>query len=254
VSVDFTTPFVAAFALWRRDRAILFPLAGLLFFVPQLAVLLLVPNMPQPVQGETSEEAARAWAEAFSTWAAAHGGWYIAAQFATLFATLTIATLYVDPARPATGAALGRALGILPRYVLAMILVTLPIGGLLLMGLPFRALLFVVLAPVFYILARVMLMPAILVAERPVGAIGAIGRSWRLTAGNGWVITCIYATVMLAGMFVGSLFLAVAQLAGQNPVVVASMSLFGAGVASLSALAQALIGVVLYGRLASKGT
>ena len=254
MSVDFATPFVAALALWRRDRAILFPLAGLLLFVPQLAVLLLVPDMPQPVQGETTEEAARAWGEAFSTWASAHGGWYIAAQLTALFGTLAVATLYVDPSRPPAGQGMSRALALLPRYVLAMILVTLPIGGLLLIGLPFRPVLFLMMAPIFYLLARAILVPTVLVAERPVGAIAAIGRSWRLTAGNGWVITCIYAATVLAGLFIGSVFLSVAQMAGPNPAVIAIMSLFGAGVAAVSGLAQALIGVVLYGRLASKGT
>ncbi len=254
MKLDFATPFVAAFALWRRDRALLLPIAGLLIFVPQYALLLLVPEMPRIADGDRSEAAMLAWSQALATWVRAHGLWYVAAPLMTMFATLTIATLYLDRARPEAGRALGSALALLPRYLLATILVSLPIGGLTLAALPAPVLAYVLALPVLYIFARSMLVAPVIVGERPVGAIGAIQRSWALTRGHGLILTGIYAATALAGPLAGSLFLAIGELAQTNPVLVA----ITAGVASLfaagGALALALIQVVVYGRLASKGT
>jgi hypothetical protein len=253
--IDIATPFAAALALWRRDRALLLPLAGLFLFVPQLAILLLVPASPEPVSGgETSPEAIRAWTEAFAAWASAHGGWYIAGQLSALFGALAVSMLYVARGRPAMGPALGLTFGLLPRYVLATILVTLPTGGLLLFALAAPLLLYLLVGPIFYLFARMMLIAPVLVAERPVGAIAAIGRSWRLTRGSGSVLTCIYAVIAVAGMVAGSVFLALAAMAGDNPLAITVMNAVAAAAAAVAGLAHALVAVVVYARLASKGT
>ena len=253
MKIDIATTFVAAFALWRRDRALLVPLAGLFLFVPQLCVLLLVPEMPQPVPGDSTEEAARAWGEAFAAWASANGGWYLLAQLVALFGTLAIVTLYTDRNRPDVGAAMRSALTLLPRFVLAMILLTLPVGALLLASLPFRTFVYFVIVPIFYLLARALLLPPVLVAERPVGAMAAIARSWRLTRGNGGVLTAIYAALALSGPIVGSVFLGLLRVGGPNPVLVAIVSAAAAAAAAAAGLAQALVVAVVYARVASKG-
>lgn len=254
MKLDFATPFVAAYTLWRRDRALLLPIAGLLIFVPQYALLLLVPDMPRLAEGDSSQAAMVAWSQAFALWARANGGWYVAAPLITLFGTLTVATLYVDRGRPAAGAALGSALGLVPRYVLAQILVSLPVGGLLLAALPAPVLAYVLALPIFYIFARTMLVAPVIVRERPIGAVAAIGRSWRLTQGQGLVLTGVYAATALIGPLAGSLFLAAGEAASTNPILVAITAAAASIAAAAGALTLALVQVVLYGRLASKGT
>lgn len=253
MKIDFATPFVAAWTLWRRDRALLFPIAGVLLFLPQLALVLLVPPMPRPEGGDTSPAAIEAWSQAFATWAQANGGWYVLAPVATLMATLTIATLYVDRARPTAGQGLARAATLLLRYILATILVTLPMGGLLLAALPAPVLGYVLALPIFYIFARTLLVAPVLVAERPIGAVAAIGRSWRLTAGQGLVLTGIYATVAVAGPIVGSMVLAIGALSPGNPAIGAIAGVGASLATAVAGVTIALIQVVVYGRLASKG-
>jgi hypothetical protein len=168
--------------------------------------------------------------------------------------TLAASALYVARERPTLASAMTRGLRLLPRYVLAMILVSLPIGAVLMIALAAPVLLYVLMLPVMWVFARTMLVAPVLIAEAPVGAVGAIMRSWRLTAGNGIVLTLIYAAASLAGPLVGSLFLRLEELGGPNPVVVALTSAAAALAAVASSLALVLAQVALYGRFASKGT
>lgn len=253
MKIDFATPFVAAWTLWRRDRALLLPIAGLLMFVPQLALVLLVPPMPRPPAGDTSPAAIDSWTQGFTAWAQANGGWYVLAPLATLMATLTLVALYTDRARPTAGQALARAAGLLLRYVLATILVTLPMGALLLAALPAPVLGYVLALPIFYIFGRTLLIAPVLVAERPIGAIAAVGRSWRLTAGQGLVLTGIYASVAVAGPLVGSVLLAVGEALPANPVITTIAGAAASAVAAAAGLTIALVQAVIYARLASKG-
>lgn len=253
MKIDFATPYVAAFALWSRDRAVLMPVAGLFLFVPTFARLLLVPEMPAPVTGEATPEAMIEWTRAFTAWASAYGAWYIVPPLLALFATLVATALYVANGRPTLGSALAKALGLLPRFVLATILVSLPVGGLLLMALPFPILVYFLILPVFYVFARTMLIAPVLVAEGPVGAVGAIARSWRLTAGNGIPLTFVYSAAALAGPLAGSALLGLEKVGGPNPVLIAFTSAAAALCATAAALALVLAQVAIYGRLASKG-
>jgi hypothetical protein len=108
--------------------------------------------------------------------------------------------------------------------------------------------------PIFYLLARALLVAPVLVSERPVGAIAAVLRSWRLTRGNGAALTAIYAALALSGPIVGSVLLTLERIGGPNPVLVAIVSAAAAAAAAVAGLAQALVVAVIYARLASKGT
>lgn len=258
MTVEFSGPFVAALASWRRDRVVLLPLAGLTMFVPQLAVLLLVPEMPKPVAGEATEEATRAWMEAVTTWAGAHGLWYLLAPAIGLLGALAVIALYLDPGRPTLARALARAALLFPRYLLAALLVAFPLGALLVPALASPPLLIVLLAPIFYVFGRTMLVGPAIVAEAPLGAVAAVARSWALTRGRGWVLACVYAAIMLGAQMLGGVFLSVGSaMAGGgtiNPVLVAIVDGFAALSASAAALTLALVEVALYRRVASSGT
>ena len=129
-----------------------------------------------------------------------------------------LVVLYLSPRRATVGRALVEALTLLPRLVLASILVWLPVGliGLLLMRVPF------LLVPVLaLVMARMLLIAPALIAARPIGAIAAIGRSFRLTRGNMLALASIVLAVLIAQALIQVLFLAVDQWLvrnGPNPV------------------------------------
>lgn len=250
----FSDGFVAALATWRRDQNILAPLAGLTMFLPQLAVLLLIPAMPRPVDGDGGEEALRAWTEAVAGWATDYGLWYLLAPALGLFGALAIMTLYLDPARPTLGKAMARAGVLFLRYLLATVLVAMPMGALLLPALASPLLLFILLAPIFYLFGRTMLTGPALVAEAPLGALAAIARSWALTKGQGWMLACVYAVILIAAQMLAGVFVSLGTFGGGNPVIVAIVDTFAALIAAGAALTLALVEVALYRRLARNGT
>lgn len=249
MKLSFAAIFADARAAWQRDGAVLLPLVGLGLFLPQYAVQLLLPGLPAAPEGR-DEAAMRGWMEAVQGWAGSYGGWYLLAPLIALFASLTIFALYLRRDRPTLGGALRRALGLFPRYLLASILVSLPMGALLSMTLAVPMLLIVAAAPIFYIYGRTMLMGPVIVAEAPVGAVAAIARSWALTKGNGMVLATAYAAIFLVPGLIGSIALAIGGAGGGNPVIVA----IGAGIACLTtagaAALLALVQVSLYRRLA----
>lgn len=256
--MSFTRPFTQALAAFRRDHAVLLPLAGLTMFLPQYALLLLVPDMPRMPEAGADPAAITAFADAVSGWAARYGIWYVSAPALSLLGALSIVVLYLSAERPALGPAVRRAGGLYLRYLLASILVSLPVGGALLMAMASPVLLAVLLAPIFYIFGRTMLVAPAIVAEAPLSAVGAITRSWQLTRGHGWTLAAIYGVVAIGAQAIGGILARVAAMAGQggaaNPVAQALVGAIAAGVAAAAALALALLEVSIYRSLARRGT
>lgn len=246
-----------ALALFRSDRALLLPLGAATLFLPQFALLLLVPDFPALPQGPTTQRALEAWSQRAVIWAEHYGLWYALAPMVALFGALAIVALYLKHGRPTLAEALKRALWLFPRYLGASMLMAAPVGVAMLPALAAPMLLLVVLAPIFYLFGRMMLLAPVIVAEEPIGAVGAIGRSWALTAGNGWTLAALYAVVALVAQLTGSVFLAlgaVARGAGEaNPVIAALAAALAAAPPAAAALALALVEVGLYRALARKG-
>ena len=117
-------------ALWTRDRDLLLRIAPPFLFLPLYAVLLLLPPLPElPLtsgMGPAESEAAIAtWTMGMQSWLARFGIVYFGAYLAGLYGALAIVAHFL--ARAATpGAAMRRALLLLPRYFGATILVSLP--------------------------------------------------------------------------------------------------------------------------------
>lgn len=258
MKIDFASPFADALTAWRRDGGTLLPIAGATMFLPQLAVLLLVPAIPAlPPQG-SDESVIAAWSQLAMAWAGHYGIWYVLAPALALLGALAVAGLYLDTRRPTVGEAMRRAALLFPRYVLASLLVALPAGTLLMPAMAAPMLLFGVLAPLFYIFARTMLIAPILVAQAPIGAVDSIARSWRMTAGNGWRLASIYAAIMLGAQMIGGVLLRIGAAAGtgrmENPVVTGLIDVMAAGVSAMAALLIILVEIAIYRRLARKGT
>lgn len=252
------TPDIAAvlrngWALWRRDRAVLAPLTGLLLFVPQWAVLLLVPEAPRIPQGADRAAALMAWGDALGAWFAAHGAVQLGAMLLAQFATLAVAALYLSRPAVDAGGALMRALRLLFRFLLAGILVALPLGVIVWVAMVLPGGLLFAMAPVFYILGRTCLIAPVIVAEPGTGAPAAVARSWALTRGRGLPVAILVGGVTAAGQLAASIVLAIdhaLKLGGAaNPVMLAIVDAGAAAASWAAALSLALVEVILYRRL-----
>ena len=229
-----------AFALFRRDRAVLTPIAGLFWFLPAYAVALLTPAPPEPPAGA---EGAAAW-EGLSRWLAAQAPWYALAWAVGLWGAATVYALYLRPERPELRGALATAAGLWPRLLLASGLVAIMAAGGLLLW----------VVPGLYLLGRLMPVGPALAAERPLSALGAIGRAWALTRGSGLSLGAVAAATLGFG-WIGSqpLLLLDGWLRAQgggNPVAVAIVDAGAAAISMAAALASALFAVAAYRRLA----
>lgn len=253
MTADLSGVASAARGLWRRDRHLLAPLTGLFLFLPQFAVLLLVPPLPtvDPATG------AEGWGKVLEPWVAAYGGWYIAATLLAQFGAFAVVSLYMPPV-PTVGRAMARAGLLFPRALLAGLLVTFPCGVAVLLSLSVPLLPALVVPGIVYVLARTTLAGAVILAERPIGAAQALTRSWRLTAGRGLPVALLVGAILVGGQVLGAIVVGLergvraSNLA--NPVLLAMVDATAAGVTWAAATALALVQVVLYRRLARQGT
>ena len=237
-----------AWALFRRDRELLLALAGPFWFLPSFALVMLVPPPPAlPAGVSAGSRDATVWAEALAQWLAAQGGWYLLGAAAGAWGTTTVYALYLDRSRPDVRDALMVGVALWPRYML-MSAVT---GVAALAGL----LLWVV--PGVYVLARVFAAGPALVAERPVGAMAAIGRGFGLSRGAALPLMGLVAATLAVGWFAPQPLIALdewlrARAGGANPVALATVDALAAAIAAAAALATALFAVCAYRRLAAR--
>lgn len=239
-----------AWALFRRDADLLVRIASAFLFVPQLALLMIVPPMPEialtPEMGEAEQ---RALAQVLAGWIAANGGWYLIATVLVHFGSLVLLSLYLRGDRPDVKAAMQGAVRQFPRFLLAMIITGLPLG----IGLYWA----VLLVPALYLLGRLMLTGPILADRRGGGRRGvraAIGRSWRLTNGNGLVLAGLVSLTVIGGVLLGAPFMLMDKALradAPNPIVIALADIGGAAAVAAMLLAAILIQVATYRRLAA---
>ncbi len=245
--VDFARLLRDAWALFVRDRDLLIRVAGVFFFLPAYALVLLVPPTPAPDRAITDRQAqAEAWIAALQNWLGDYG---IGCSIAYLCGYLGLAlvfALYLDSDRPAVGGAMRRAATIFPRFLLAMLVVSIPTG----------AGMYLLLIPGLYLMSRFFLVGPIIIANRSAGALAAIAQSWRVTRRAQLALLGVVAFVYLSGMLLGQPFLLLGQwLAGggtANPVAVAVASAAAAAVAMAAQLASALLAVAAYRRLVAR--
>lgn len=249
MKLDFATILTDAWTLFRRDRDLLLRIAAPFLFLPAFALALVVPDPPMPdAAAGTSEAQTLAWADQVTAWAGANGGWYGLAYAISFFGYALFYALYLERSEggqgPDVGTAMRRAAAVFPRYLAAMVLVSLPAGaGLLLYAIPG-----------LYILGRTMLTGPALFAEAPIGAFAAIRRSLALTRGSGLPLMGLAAFSYISGWIISEPFMMVdrwMRTTGQeNPVVLALVDAGAAAAAMAAGLAMALIAVAAYRRLA----
>jgi hypothetical protein len=234
-----------AWGLFRRDHDLLIRLAAPFLFWPALALGLLVPLPPtRDGAGGVSDTA---WIDSVSAWASQYGGWYFAAYAFGMIGTAAALALQLGEGQPSIAQALGRALKMMPRFLLAMLLVALPVGA--------GTLLLVV--PGLYIAGRLALVGPVLFAERRMAALAAMARSVTLTRGAGLSMAALASCTYLGGIVAGQPFLALVEVVkgdggAGNPVAIALLQAGAAAVAMAAGLAQTLISVAAYRRLVNR--
>jgi hypothetical protein len=259
MTLDLVAVVREAAARWRQDRALLLPIAGLLLFVPQWAVLLFVPEAPQVVADPSDPAAMMAWAEAVQRWMQVNGPLYLGAFVFAQWGQLALVALYVGAGkgageRPTVGGALARSGRLLIRYVLAELLVSMPLGAGVLAGSAAPPILLVVVPAVIYVLGRTVLVGPALLVHQPLGAVRAVATSWRWTRGNSSPLALlagalvIGAPVLVGLVRTGGDAMQAAHLA--NPVVLAALNALAAAIAAGAMLALSMCVGVLYRRLA----
>jgi len=247
-----STIYADAWASWRRDWNLLTAVAGVFLFLPQLALLLLVPawpDAPELASANPDDPLFRAWVDAVGGWVAAYGIWYVVVLAITVFGQFALVAAYLATPRATLGKTLVTALRLLPRLLLAWAIFSLPLALLspLLLRLPF-----LVLPIVALIGARMSLVGPAILAARPIGAVAAIGRSLTLTRGQTLLLASVMLSILLAQFLVALPFLALDQWMTKyapNPVARVMVDTVTAGASALAAIATALVQVAAWRRL-----
>lgn len=229
----------AAWALFRRDARVLLAASAPFLFFPAFAVHLLADPPPMPFAA-TPE-----WFDRAAAWGEENLWWYLLASLAGTYGIGVLALLLADPDRPTVRAALGRALRLLPRFVLAAVLVAIPAA----------AGLYLFVLPGLYVQARLAPVP-LLVAQAQVSAIRAVGLSWRLTAPLAWPLLGAVILIFLAQWLAAMLLLPaeawLRQPSHANPFVLALVSAAITAMLAAYRVALLLLGAVACRR--SSGT
>ena len=254
MTLDLAAVAREAAARWRQDRSILWPLAGLLLFVPQWATLMLVPD-PPAMPGSTDPATVQAWAAAVQRWAGSYGSLCLAAFVIAQLGQLAIVALYVDAGeRPTVGTALSRAARLLLRFLLGGIVVATPSLAMGLVAASAPALLVLVVPVVVYVLGRTMLLGSALLGRPGNGAVRAVALSWGWTRGHGLPLALLVGGLLIAMsvsiQMVQASIAALRHAGIANPVVLAALNAGAAVIAAAAMLALAMMQAVLYRRLA----
>ncbi|GAA0321269.1 hypothetical protein GCM10009087_34410 [Sphingomonas oligophenolica] len=253
MNLDVAGVLADAWRMWKRDRDLLLAVAGFFLFLPQFAVLVLLPDPPVPAAGVSNEEAIRVWAPLMAQWLSDYGLALVGSILWAAFGALLIFVLYLRSGRPDLKNALQAASRLLLRYLLVSVLASLPIA---LIAVP--AVGFLLIIPGIYAIGRMMLAGAAMVAEQPLGAVASVKRSIELSRGHGLAFAGIAIALLLGSRLLPEPFVALGRVLDgaptANPVSAALLDAMAAATASLATLATILIQIALYRRLvASKG-
>lgn len=218
VKIDFGRVFAQAGALWRADRALLLPVAGMFLWLPAFAVRLFLPIPDSRGMDDL------AFFNALMAFWSANAHWLLIQIGLQLIGSGAILVLLLAPDRPAVADALQRAVRLLPRLALAHAasVAMVMAGGLL-----------VVVIGGLYALGRTQLVLPVVVAEHDGGIRAALARS----RGNGWRLLQLYLVLMLPSLLLGSVF----DSAADGASALAAPVLTGLATAVLTAGAVGLL-------------
>ena len=209
-SFDMTRAWEEATALLRANRQTVLVVAGVFFFLPYLAISLLIPDLGAAMGGSPAaadpEQAAEAAMAAFAQ------NWWAILLVAILQAigSLALLAMFGRAGRPMLGDALRDGLAGLLTYIAANLLVAIALVAALALLLTLAgatgssALAAVALGLAFatavYVSIKISLMSPAIAVEGMRNPIEVVRRSWRLTKGNSARLLVFY--VLLIAVYI----------------------------------------------------
>jgi hypothetical protein len=236
------------------DWEALSAIAGLFLFLPLLAIHLLIapdkmtpPALPKGAGqlGLIDDATATKFLADIGQWVGTVGISALAVNVIACFAELAIAYFYVGGAERDVRGSLIAALWRLPIYLVATFLTAFPVAiGYLLL-----------ILPAFYVLGRVALIAPAIAAERGVGPIDALTRSFALTRGHTLTMMSLMILVVVAGFSIQQPLLTLdgwILTNAPNPIARALLDAVIALGGTMSALAMVLVQIAAYRRLRTR--
>lgn len=246
-----------AVRLISANRQVIAIVAGVFFFLPYLAFMLLFMNQMSALEAaQAANPDPRAAGAAMmnfysSVWWVIAGMWVIQG-----IGMLGLLTLLTDRSRPTVGSALGVGVKLILTYVGAQLLLSALLGLLMLIPIAVGAagsvatgvlVGLIALVALCYLFTKFVLAPAVIAIEREMNPIAALGRSWRLTKGNSVRIFLFLFLLIIAVVIVGGVISMVAGLlfaiGGPETALI--------GQAAVSGLVNAIFYVIFLGVLAA---
>ncbi|TCJ41460.1 glycerophosphoryl diester phosphodiesterase membrane domain-containing protein [Parafrankia sp. BMG5.11] len=254
---DMSAAWNEALRLISANRQVITIVAGVFFFLPYLAFMLLFMNQMNALEAaQSSNPDPDAMGAAMMTF---YGDvWWVILLFMVIqgIGMLGLLTLLTDRSRPTVGAALASGARLFLPYFGAQLLMGVVFGLLLLVpiavGAGASAAAGVVLGigaviAFVYLFVKFLLTPAVIAIERQANPISALSRSWQLTKGNSLRIFLFIFLLFVAVMIVGGVFSMILgllfALAGAEAAVI--------GQALVSGLVNAVFYVIFLGVIAA---
>lgn len=254
---DMSAAWNEAVRLISANRQVIAIVAGVFFFLPYLAFMLLFMNQM------TALEAAQADNPDPEAVMAAMMGFYSDIWWVILLmwviqgiGMLGLLALLSDRSRPTVGAALSTAVKLILTYVGAQLLLSAVFGLLILVPIAVGAgaslaaglvLGLVAIIALFYLFTKFALTPVVIAIEREANPIAAMSRSWKLTKGNSvrvfFFIVLLIIAVMVVGGVVSMVVGLLLALGGPETALI--------GQALVSGLVNAVFYVIFLGVLAA---
>ncbi len=231
MKLDMSRAWNEATEMFKANREVMMVIAGVFFFLPSFAAVLLMPQMQPPVGSDE-----KAISEYLLAFYADNAPVLVLIGLAQLIGFIALQALLRDDSKPTVGDALKTgALGLLP-YIGVQLLLALGLMlgiGILVgipsaLGLPMVAvgLMLLALVPIVYAGTKLSLVTAVIAIEKLMNPITIIRRSWQLTKGNSLRLFLFYLLLMVV-FLVGTIVI--------SSIVGLVVALLGNGTASLVA-------------------
>ncbi len=235
-TLDSSTAWQAARRMVSTNRDMLAAIAGVFFLMPGLIAAVVLPT-PQLTNGMNQDQ----MVEAVSQFYVTAGPLLIALSLPMLAGYLTLLAMLLDRDRPTVREAIGRALRLLPSYLVVQVLVALMLSvvavvalAVLAMVLPQGVATLLALVIMIYPITRTMLIGPEMVAQRLQNPFRAIGAGLMRTRGRFGALALFFGPAL-------TLFLVVYALAA----IVVAVILAGFAQPEVQRLASEAVGALL---------
>lgn len=226
--------------LWRRERELLLPIAGVFYFLPALALRLFIA---EPKIADVAEEQAL---RLTLDWLSTNAPWFVLQLALQLFGSAVLMVLLLDRERPSAGQAIGKGAMLMPRLIGGSVVLLVPIGalGTLLLGVGGALSVMLAIPLMFYVLGRSFVLLPLLVAEQQRGIFDSVIAALRRTGGNGWRLVMLSMLIYLPLMVFGQILAGIGE--GAAPAGGAIVALCVSVLGAAAGLCQLLFQVAAY--------